>query len=143
MKIIKITLMLLLAGFYANAQGTLQFNQVLLVNNVQQTVPAGKVWKVESVLPQASLIKVTDSYYYVPSPGQANDFIILVNSNNVFLGEVSTGVTCGYTGSSSSQSAIFTTVNTGLFPIWLPAGTTLQASNNIRYISVIEFNIVP
>src|SRR5687768_13695285 len=33
----------------ASAQGTLQFNQVKLINNTAQIVPAGKVWKVESV----------------------------------------------------------------------------------------------
>src|SRR5436189_4970789 len=31
------------------AQGTLQFNQVLIITNVQTAVPAGKVWKVTSV----------------------------------------------------------------------------------------------
>ncbi|NBN99205.1 MAG: hypothetical protein EBV19_08240, partial [Flavobacteriia bacterium] len=31
------------------AQGNLQFNQVKLVTN-QETVPVGKVWKVESVI---------------------------------------------------------------------------------------------
>lgn len=36
-------------GLQAMAQGTLQFNQVKLVT-AQETVPAGKVWKVESAL---------------------------------------------------------------------------------------------
>lgn len=137
------TILLLFIAMLTSAQGTLQFNQVLLVSNVQQTVPAGKIWKVESVMPQSSLIRVSDSYYYTPSPGQASDFVIVVNGYNVFVGKVTAGVTCGYTGGSSSTSAVFIGVNEALFPMWLPAGTTLQASNNVRYISVIEFNIVP
>jgi len=37
-------------GLMSYAQGNLQFNQVKIVSNVQETVPAGKVWKVTSVL---------------------------------------------------------------------------------------------
>jgi hypothetical protein len=125
------------------AQGTLQFNQVLLVNNVQQSVPAGKVWKVESVMPQTSIIRCSDSYYNLPAPGPSNDFVIVVNGNNVFVGEVTAGITSGYTGGSSAASEVFVGVNTGLFPMWLPASTTLQASTNLRYISVVEFNVIP
>jgi hypothetical protein len=28
-------------------------------------------------------------------------------------------------------------------PIWFPAGTTLAASTNVGFISVMEFNVVP
>ena len=30
----------------------------------------------------------------------------------------------------------------GFFPIWLPAGTTINGSTRCEYISVVEFNIV-
>ena len=36
-------------GQYLKAQGNLQFNQVKLVTTLE-TVPAGKAWKVESVI---------------------------------------------------------------------------------------------
>ncbi len=29
------------------------------------------------------------------------------------------------------------------FPIWLPAGSTIEASTNLGYLSIIEFNIIP
>ncbi len=49
MKHIFILLSFLGIGLSAMAQGNLQFNQVKLVTS-QQTVPANKVWKVESVI---------------------------------------------------------------------------------------------
>ena len=42
------------AVLYAYAQGNLQFNQVKLVSTVE-TVPAGKVWKLENYLPSSQL----------------------------------------------------------------------------------------
>ena len=33
-----------------NGQGNLQFNQIVIVSSVNQTVPAGKVWKLESCM---------------------------------------------------------------------------------------------
>jgi len=41
-----------LFGLMSYAQGSLQFNQVKIVTNVQETVPVGKVWKVTSVYGQ-------------------------------------------------------------------------------------------
>ena len=43
-----ITFLFALNNLYS--QGNLQFNQVLRVSNTPQTVPVGKVWKVESYL---------------------------------------------------------------------------------------------
>ena len=40
----------LLISLSASAQGNLQFNQVKLVTTAE-AVPAGKVWKVENILP--------------------------------------------------------------------------------------------
>lgn len=122
---------------------TLQFSRVLLVDATQQTVPAGKVWKVESVMPTTSYGRASASYYTLPSPTLANDYVIIVNSHNVFLGDATAGVTSGYTGGSSAASEIFLGVNAALFPMWLPENTSLAASTNIRYISVVEFSVVP
>lgn len=41
-----------LAVFGLNAQGTLQFNQAKIITDTQQTVPAGKVWKVSAIYGQ-------------------------------------------------------------------------------------------
>lgn len=49
----RILFLLLTASCFGliNAQGNLQFNQVKIISNTDapQTVPAGKVWKIESV----------------------------------------------------------------------------------------------
>ena len=46
----QLLLIVLMLGFTViQAQGNLQFNQVKLVTTLE-TVPAGKVWKVESVI---------------------------------------------------------------------------------------------
>ena len=40
----------LLSSLSFTAQGNLQFNQVLRINNIAQTVPVNKVWKIESYM---------------------------------------------------------------------------------------------
>lgn len=54
MKTVLMVALSLALGYAAQAQGNLQFNQVLYLssnadNQTQWTVPAGKVWKMESV----------------------------------------------------------------------------------------------
>ncbi len=108
-----------------SAQFTLQYNRTLLVNS-SQTVPSGKVWKVESALISSSLgISVGTS------SAQSNTSAILINGGSVFFAST--------WGSSSATSAVTLTT----FPIWLPAGTTLAPSTNVSNISVIEFNENP
>src|SRR5689334_21806813 len=48
-KIVFLLSFLLCILVICDAQGTLQFNQVLIVTNIQMTVPAGKAWKVTSI----------------------------------------------------------------------------------------------
>ena len=108
------------------AQGNLEFNQVKLVGTTNETVPAGKIWKIESALSSSSLNISTGT-----TSTQNVTTNIVINGTNV--------VVKSSWGSSYASSALETTD----LPIWLPAGTTLQAGNNVFRISVIEFNIVP
>jgi hypothetical protein len=114
------------------SQGNLQFNQVKLVSS-QETVPAGKVWKIENILP--SVRPTTTSW------GNATvDFTILINNQTVYyLSSESKGSLYGngQTGISSITAGI------GNSPLWIPAGTLLSAGTNVFSISVIEFNIIP
>jgi hypothetical protein len=48
MRIFSIAVFLIFHGFKLSAQNNLQFNQVKLVGSTAETVPAGKVWKIES-----------------------------------------------------------------------------------------------
>jgi len=116
------------------SQGNLQFNQVVTYtgsgsgsfsyNSPTWTVPAGKVWKVESASPNLGNAAVTRA----------------VNVNS--------GVDWGsYRLTSSGQD-----LSVSPFPIWLKAGDQVQlhasgnccSTTNFSYaISVVEFNIVP
>jgi hypothetical protein len=120
--------MLLVLGSFTStlsAQFTLQYNRTLLVNS-SQTVPSGKVWKVESALFSSSLgISVGTS------SAQNSAASILINGGSVFFAST--------WGSSNATSAVTLTS----LPIWLPAGTTLAPSTNVSNLSVIEFNEIP
>ena len=109
-----------------NAQGNLQFNQALLLSTNQAsnvllgTVPVGKVWKVEGFGSGNS--GASECGWSFDGTNAA------FRSGNVYLG----------------GSAYQTSNSTSTF--WLPAGTTvysLNCASNYRWISIIEFNIVP
>ena len=111
------------------AQGNLQFNQVKLVGTTTETVPVGKVWKVESAI---------GSFLMSACNTNINSLhTILVNGNRAVIskgGDMIFDAYCyGWEG--------VTTVTE--LPLWLPAGATLAAEFNISSLSVIEFNIVP
>lgn len=120
----------------AFAQGNLQFNQVKLVT-AQETVPAGKVWKVESVI------------YNIPddqSSAQTSTFsgcgsISYFRSTSISVNGISTKIGQGTTTAAYSNLS-YTHTYTPL-PFWLPAGSTLSGGPCLNQVSVIEFNVVP
>ena len=95
---------------------TLQFSQVLLIGSNTQTVPAGKVWKVETALPS------------VLNQNAERQLSIIIDNNTVGIG-----------GSINWGSNL----NILDQPFWLPAGTTLAAGQSVFRVSVIEFTVVP
>jgi hypothetical protein len=108
----------------------LQFGKVLLIETLS-TVPANKVWKVESVLSKSALA--------LPTPGtydrNLNDnTAIQVNSNSIIIYSVQ--LLIGGFGTAFSKEVT-------KLPFWLPAGSTLNISTNVQYISVIEYNLIP
>ena len=120
-KKIIITLSICLAFVLSSsAQNQLTFNQVLLVTLTSQgdTVPQGKVWKVESHVSNVS--NSADTYFRVN-----NDISDITKS---WLENQS-----GYTLSRL--------VNNQIFPMWLPAGTIVTDGNGVSALSIIEFNI--
>ena len=105
------------------AQGTLQFNQVLLIGTSTATVPSGKVWKVESCLAQR-----TTTFGSSTGPG---DQQFLINGQTISAGQGTS-----YSGSYGGVQ------NATVFPFWLPENATLKAASGSTYLSVIEFNVV-
>lgn len=108
-----------LSSFFVNAQGNLQFNQVLTysgsltnyASTTDYTVPSGKVWKVEYV-------ESSNAYF----------FLLINNISRVALKD-------GNAGNGISPT------------FWLKANDLMKisASNSggTYFISIIEYNIVP
>jgi hypothetical protein len=106
---------------------TLQFSQVLLVTS-SQTVPANKVWKVESYTPSA---------VYAIHSGTPQTHAILVNNLSRIV-----GMTAGFNGNYNSNS-VHDAYSFKSFPMWLPSNTTLAVSTGVAQLSVVEFTVVP
>ena len=117
-------------GSVLHAQGNLQFNQVIRVVEVLQTVPTGKVWKVESYL-ENELINSNSSSSSCTS-STIHRPLIINNGFYYFIGDVAWGST------NSLQM-----MNHNKFPIWLKSGDQIRTTCSSDFASVIEFNIVP
>ena len=125
-------IVLALLSFVGLGQYNLQLNQVVLVSNTLQTVPAGKVWKVESYMQAGiaapDMIEVGGSCAY-----SDRHHPMIVNGQTYFLINGSPGH-----GSSGTFLAA-----SNILPLWLPAGATLRTACAKDVLSVIEFNLVP
>ncbi len=118
-------IVLLFTCGYTLAQGNLQYNQTLLLsttnsaNTLMGTVPAGKVWKIEAFGTSA------DGY---------NECRFSFDGTNVAFRAGSVYIyNASYTYAGESKN------------IWIPAGTNIYAMScsYYRWVSVVEFNIVP
>ena len=104
----------------AHAQGSLQFNQVKLVADVTETVPTGKVWKIESVYSSKGL-------YWGPGTGSWG-----VNH----LNDCNSPCYPGF-GSTGQQQCVSTKnlwidgveISEYDLPLWLPEGSTLRSAS--------------
>ncbi|MCC6599109.1 MAG: hypothetical protein IT223_00370 [Crocinitomicaceae bacterium] len=136
---------LLACLFSLNAEAqsghTLVFNQALLIESTPTTLAAGKIWKIENILPSTNVIAT------VPNPVGNNstqvatsECIIWVNGNSIRA--ISSKATSNNSYSDLSARPLSTSVAVhSIFdsPIWLPEGTVLAAGSNVQYISVLEF----
>lgn len=125
------------------AQGNLQFNQAKLVST-QETVPVGKVWKLENYLPNTALATDLNRPSNQPTAGGLRNFIILVNAIPIYL-QTNISREVGRDDAYWNQQGYAAAAEFKVLdaPMWFPAGTTLAASTNVGFISVLEFNIVP
>ena len=107
------------------SQGNLQYNQTLLLSTsnsattLMGTVPAGKVWKIEAFGTSA------DGYSECRFSFDGTN--VAFRAGSVYIYNAS------YTYTSESKN------------IWIPAGTSIFAlsCSFYRWVSVVEFNIVP
>jgi hypothetical protein len=121
--------LLFFTGF---GQYNLQLNQVVLVSNTLQTVPAGKVWKVETYM-QAG-IAAPDM---IETGGTCSlidrHHPMIVNGQSYYLINGSPG---------HGSSGVFLAAS-NILPMWLPAGATIRTACAKDVLSIIEFNLVP
>lgn len=119
--ILFLSLILFLLMVNKNVQGQLEYNGVKLISS-SQTVPQGKVWKIESILGnQYEMVNINIS-----------GTKILVNGGAVYFYE--------HSSPCLSDNNTFFPVK---LPMWLPENTSLAPSTGVAYISVIEFNVIP
>ena len=134
------TPLLLLLALFAGAQNyTLAFSKVKLIGTTVETVPVGKVWKIESVMSTDVLVPpvgISDNSYYTTYKS------IEVNGNAVVINRA-TRWSENYSRYNSEATTDIGIGQVTELPMWLPVGTTLKTGTNALYISVIEFNIVP
>jgi hypothetical protein len=121
--------LLFFTGF---GQYNLQLNQVVLVSNTIQTVPVGKVWKVESYMQAGiaapDMIEIGTACAY-----SDRHHPMIVNGQTYYLINGSPGH-----GSTGTFLAVG-----NLLPLWLPAGATIRTACAKDVLSIIEFNLVP
>jgi len=139
MKIIFLISLLWCGAIYS--QGNLQFNQVKIVSNTDasQTVPAGKVWKIESVFSEGGDTYPLDcngsTQTYFASCGIPSFYF---KNYGRYLSINNIPVSFGIHSAGNQMTNL---------PIWLPAGTTIctciPSYMCARGYSVIEFNIIP
>ena len=100
-----------------------------LLGSAAETVPTGKIWKIESAT-------YSPPPPWVSGPGTVvnENAIIQINGNNRTIRSIRGEY---YNGAAGQQYWEQT------FPIWLPAGTTLSAGALVYELSIIEFNVVP
>ena len=83
-------------------------------------------WKVESAIYSGDIATYVSNY-------AGGD----IRTDDILINNFPTTIRKSDQASAGGQSSI---VWEQQFPIWLPAGTILQTRNNVRYLSVIEFN---
>ena len=121
-----------IVSFLSYGQFNLQLNQVLLVSNTLQTVPVGKVWKVESFM-QAGIAAPDMIETGGTCALSDRHHPMIVNGQSYYLINGSPG---------HGSSGVFLAVS-NILPMWLPAGATLRTACAKDVISVIEYNLLP
>jgi len=120
-KIILIILFIFALVFTSKAQ-SLSYSKVIFLTSLD-TVPQGKVWKVNSYFPSTNWIQLSYNNYN-------NSLSFLINGVDYKVAHFS----ASHVGNGGHGELI-----TVPFPIWLPSGTTVEPGNNCGSLSIVEF----
>ncbi len=156
----------------AFTQQSLEFGQALIINNNTQTVPSGKVWKVTCIYGEEyrynecvdmsptsthELSRMRCAYTSSTWVGAQVSYTIAqfsVNGTNIpcrIEGLTDQNIpfwqNTSCTGSNTTINRQYSCANLlsdpNIFPIWLPAGTTIASGGPNTFLSVLEFNVIP
>lgn len=132
-KILKIIFLVFVVSIrLAFGQSGLQFSQIILVKDINQTVPSGMVWKVESIL-SAYSYPIVSNCTSISNSGNYGTALFI--DNNIYYSDIS------YHAGTTYSSIMFN--GSRSFPLWLPAGTNLKTACSTSLATVVEFKIVP
>ena len=157
MKKLILLLGIIISTTLLNAQGNLQFNQVLtFTSGSNYTVPSGKVLKITSINFGNSIVCVPKSSTVTKNCGSYSSDYGIYNSISYLTIDNINFTTPTFHGGPSSSYSCHGIVNTPcnnydfgektfLFPIWLQAGKIVAVNSGVSQILItaIEFNVIP
>lgn len=124
--------------FRADAQN-LQFGKSKLIDTKTDTVPAGKVWKVESFMYSKSISDCPTNTI----PVNITDSITVNGHKMAVRAQRFVGTIVNYYVNATAASSPEFIIWEQKTPMWLPAGTTIAAGRGVLYINVLEFKETP
>jgi hypothetical protein len=130
-----IFLLLLLAAGGLNAQN-LEFVDARMVDSKTDTVPTGRIWKVESIVYSQGVTHCPTSSNYI----NISDSIMLDGKGTMVRAQRFSGLHPGWSSQAFSPEFI---VWEQKLPMWLPSGTRVAAGRGVMYLSVLEFKKTP
>lgn len=133
------------------AQNNLEFNQVIIIDSDPDTVPSGKVWKIEAIFgEQVNVCLPVDCYsiglyaFGIATGMYVNGILIpstirgfKTSHTRYTSSDCTTGSWCCGDISCNNKNA-----DPNILPMWLPEGTIVKSFGSNCYISAIEFIVV-
>jgi hypothetical protein len=137
LKFVKSALLLGLLGMCQSVVAqNLQFGKTKFIDSKADTVPAGKVWKIESFVYSQSIATCPTTATSV----NISDSIILNGRNMMVRAQRFSGFYQAWSNHTWGPEFFLWEQKT---PMWLPTGTTIAAGRGVMYISVLEFKESP
>lgn len=132
----KIIMGLLLFTSCGLSAQNLEFVNARFVEAKTDTVPTGRVWKVESIIYEQGVTHCPTSSNYI----NISDSINLNGKGMMVRAQRFSGLHPGWSSQAFSPEFI---VWEQKLPMWLPSQTTIAVGRGVRYLSVLEFKKTP
>lgn len=145
-----ITILFSLLVLNSFSQNQLEFNQVKIIDNTQDVVPADKVWKVTSVYGFEDIcinMQNPENSTYVWRKVYETAFEVngvkITSSLTDYQPRRWCNSNCNTCITNWPNDNFSIPADPNIIPMWLSAGTTVETLGPNTLLSVIEFNIIP